>query len=510
MSIVDRFGKPLNLQQNRRSAYFRHGASFAKKPLASWVTSGASADEDIGLTLETLRDRSRDLFMGSSLAAGAIRTVRTNVVGSGLRANCHIDRDLLGLDEEAAREWEKNTEREWRLWATTPACDASRSMNFYQLQALVLMSALMSGDCFAALPYIKRPGEPYSLKVFLIEGDRVCNPAWITESATTLGGVETDLYGQPVAYWVSRYNPRGSLRRQGKPQEWKRVPAFGARTGRRNLLHIMPERERPGQRRGVPFFAPVIEDLKQLARYTEAELQAAVVSGLFTGFVTSPGGEGFGSFGGDEKPGEEPVLGNGTIAYLSEGQSISFGSPGRPNSAFEKFVEAICRQIGAALELPYELLIKHFTASYSASRASLLEAWKSFRARRRWLIDDFCRPVFTEWLSEAVALGRIEARGFFDDPALRVAWSRTEWAGDAQGQLDPLKEVEAAIARIDAGLSTREREAAELTGMSPDVIIPQLGREKSMMDEQGLGTAAAPDRNLQNDYSNEDSAREEG
>lgn len=503
MSIVDRFGKPLNMQHNRRSAYFRHGASYAKKPLASWVTSGASADEDIGLTLETLRDRSRDLFMGSSLAAGAVRTVRTNVVGSGLRANCHIDRDLLGLTEEQAREWEKNTEREWRLWATTPACDASRSMNFYQLQALVLMSALMSGDCFAALPYIKRPGEPYSLKVFLIEGDRICNPAWITESATTLQGVETDLYGQPVAYWVSRYNPRGALRRQGKPQEWKRVPAFGARTGRRNLLHILPERERPGQRRGVPFLAPVIEDLKQLSRYTEAELQAAVVSGLFTGFVTTPSGDGLGGFPGDEKGADDaPVLGSGTIAYLAEGQSISFGTPGRPNSAFEKFVEAICRQIGAALELPYELLIKHFTASYSASRASLLEAWKSFRARRRWLIDDFCRPVFTEWLSEAVTQGRVEAPGFFDDPALKVAWSRTEWAGDAQGQLDPLKEVDAAIARIDAGLSTREREAAELTGMSPDVIIPQLGREKTMMEEQGLGvTAQRPVRTENNDDS---------
>ena len=44
-------------------------------------------------------------------------------------------------------------------------------------------------------------------------------------------------------------------------------------------------RERIGQRRGVPFLAQVIEALKQLGRYTDAELVAAVVSGMFTVFI---------------------------------------------------------------------------------------------------------------------------------------------------------------------------------------------------------------------------------
>ena len=56
--------------------------------------------------------------------------------------------------------------------------------------------------------------------------------------------------------------------------------------------------------------------------------------------------------------------------------------------------------------IPYELLVKNFTASYSASRASLLEAWKMFRMRREWLIGNFCQPVYEEWLTEAVVKGR--------------------------------------------------------------------------------------------------------
>ena len=66
------------------------------------------------------------------------------------------------------------------------------------------------------------------------------------------------------------------------------VPAYGAQTGRRNAIHLF-ERRRPGQSRGVPYLAPVIETLKQLDRYTEAEIAAAVVAGLFAVFVKSEG-----------------------------------------------------------------------------------------------------------------------------------------------------------------------------------------------------------------------------
>ena len=74
----------------------------------------------------------------------------------------------------------------------------------------------------------------------------------------------------------------------------------------------------------------------------------------------------------------------------------------------------------AALEIPADLLLKKFNASYSASRAALLEAWKAFKMRREWLADDFCRPLYEVWMSEAVARGRIYAPGFFTNPAIHA------------------------------------------------------------------------------------------
>ena len=480
------------------AGYGKYGASHARKSLVGWLTRGMSADEDIVDNIETLRERSRDLFMGSPLATGALKTVRTNVVGSGLALDSQIDFEFLGLSEEEARAWERNTEREFRLWSESVDCDAERRQTFFQLQSLVLLSALMSGDVFVTMPIIKRAGSVYDLRIGLIEADRVCNPLSATPpNANILGGVEIGTYGETIAYWVAKYNPNAYPRLNVNIQnEWKRVLAFGKTTGRRNVLHIMSDVERPAQRRGVPMLAPVIESLKQLSRYSDAELMAAVVSGMFTVFITSdsPNSPIQQIYDPSQQIDDDPrsyEMGNGAIVGLREGEKIETANPGRPNTAFDGFVIAICRQIGSALEIPYELLVKNFTASYSASRAALLEAWKMFRMRREWLVGNFCQPVYEEWLTEAVLKGRIKAPGFFDDPAIKAAWCGADWYGDAQGQLDPLKEANAAKVRVEEGFSTREREAAELTGMKWETIHAVRRREEAMRREDGLTASAS-------------------
>lgn len=478
------------------SGYSRHGGSYAKKSLLAWFSHGSNADDDIVDNIETLRNRSRDLYMGAPLATGALKSVRTNVVGSGLALNAQIDSTFLGLTDEQAKEWEEKTEREWRLWSESVNCDAERRQTFFQLQSLVLLSALMSGDVFVTMPVIPRKGCPYDLRIGLIEADRVCNPLNPPTNANILGGIEVGTYGETIAYWVANRTPGSALRiGQELKTEWKRVLAFGSTTGRRNVLHVMADVERPAQRRGVPMLAPVIESLKQLSRYSEAELMAAVVSGMFTVFIRSntPDSPLASPFDPAMRVDRDPnayELGNGAIVALEDGEEIQTADPNRPNPNFDGFATAICRQIGAALEIPYELLVKNFTASYSASRASLLEAWKMFRMRREWLVSNFCQPVYEEWLTEAVLKGRIEAPGFFDDPAIRAAWCGADWPGDSQGQLDPKKEAEAAKIRVDEGFSTREREAAELTGMKYETIHAIRKREEAMRRADGLsGTA---------------------
>ena len=316
-----------------------------------------------------------------------------------------------------------------------------------------------------------------------------------TSDPHIVGGVETNDAGEVVAYHISKHHP---LSYDMTERGWTRVEAWGEKTGRRNVIHIM-NRERIGQRRGVPFLAPVIEALKQLGRYTEAELVAAVVSGLFAIFIEKESASSDGSFGEVVSP-EDQVdaddensieLAPGLIMDLNEGEKAHDVNPGRPNTAFDGFVVAICRQIGAALEIPYELLVKNFNASYSASRGALLEAWKMFKMYRTWLANDFCQPIYEEWFAEAVAKGRIPAPGFFSDPIRRKAFTGAEWNGPAQGLLNPVQEVTAAEKRVQNGFSTRGREAMEMNGSDYDRNIAQLKREERALREvkqDGAGT----------------------
>lgn len=476
------------------SGYSHHGASTSKKSMRGWISTGGSTKEDIDDNLSKLRERSRDLYMGAPIATGALKTLRTNVVGSGLKLKSQIDYKYLKMTEDEAAEWEENAEREFSLWAESLNCDAQRMNDFYELQQLAFLSQLMNGECFALLPMIKRKNMPYDLRVMLIEADRVCDPDKKDNGRKIINGVEVGDFGEVLAYYLVNTHPLG--KEFGK-KEWKRIEKFGAKSGRMNMIHMM-ESERVDQRRGVPILAPVIECLKQLSRYTEAELMAAVISGMFTVFIENPNDLDLDSpaLGEMTTPSESVLdeeeedinyeLAPGAIIELGDGQKANATNPGRPNTAFDGFVTSICRQIGVALEIPYELLVKHFTSSYSASRAALLEAWKMFRMRRAWLAKDFCQPVYEEWLCEAVAKGRIYAPGFFDNPMIKKAYSGAQWNGPSQGQLDPYKEVMAAEKRVNNGFSTRTKETMELTGEDFYKNVRQRIREEQLMKEAGF------------------------
>lgn len=180
------------------------------------------------------------------------------------------------------------------------------------------------------------------------------------------------------------------------------------------------------------------------------------------------------------------------VNTLEPGEKIEIADAKRPASNFDSFTTSLAKYVGAALEIPMEVLVKNFTSSYSASRAALLSAWQAFRMRRSWLAADFCQPVYELFLAEAIAKGRIHAPGFFLDPVIRMAYCGAQWNGPAQGMVDPVKEVTAAEKRIAIGVSTRQRETTEMMGGDFENNITQLTRENQLMKKAGLLTVAGP------------------
>ena len=309
-----------------------------------------------------------------------------------------------------------------------------------------------------------------------------------------INGVEIDADGAVVAYWIANrvpYDPTNN----SQALRWTRVEAFGRRTGRPLVLQISHE-ERPEQYRGVPYLAPAIEVLKQISRYTNAELSAAIIKSFFTLFFTSSGttndlGDVLSETYG---PGEQidpddlrhVEIGPGTLNLLPSGVDVKAIDGSRTQSTFEAFTNSLIAQIGASLGIPSEVLMNRFQSSYSAARGALLQAAAMFRTRRIWFARDFCQPVYEAWLTEAVAIGRIKAPGFGVDPLITKAWTGANWYGPVMGMLDPVKEVNGAALRVKYGFSTAEREAAELTGTNYDDNVDQIAAERAVWANKGM------------------------
>lgn len=483
-------GKPMAAVPWDGSAGGAYKGASRLQSLSTWIASSGDADADLLYDLPLLRDRSQELFRNSPAGRGVIKRLATGAVGAGLTMRSTIDYHLLGISLVEAKQWQERAEREFRVWAESRDCDYSRRMTFNEIQLLAFMSQKVRGDCFVLMPWVKRPGVPYELCLQLIEADRVTNRDYREDTDEMTAGIMRDVNGVPVAICVQSIHPGDHI--TCEMPVWEEVPLFGPQTGRRNVLHLM-EFERVDQSRGEPVLAPVIETLKQVTRYSEAELSAAVVNAFFAVFIRQgyPPENIAASLSDalDEKIARSQsfrTLKANTVMEGAPGEELEIVEAKRPSQQFDGFFTACLKQIGMAIGVPFEVLLQHFQSSYSASRAALLEYGKAMKVSRGRFTSSFCQPVYEAFLTEAILKGRIAAPGFLEDPIIRSAYCCADWVGPSPGQIDPVKEVQAAKMRIDYGFSTYGRETAELTGMDFERVTATRAEEMQTLREAGL------------------------
>lgn len=467
-----------------------------------WNPIAASADADLLPELGTLLARSRDLSRNNGLMAGGMQTLRDNIVGAVLKLSATPDYRLLGWTLDQAHEWSNITEAKFRSWGETTECDAARSLNLLGLALQGLGGAMLNGDALALPLWLPRPGSKWNTRIMLVESDRLSTPIGRESAANIRGGIEFDRFGAPTYYHILKQHPGDSLGgllgviAGTAPMEWERVPAFTP-WGRRRVIHLH-DKERTGQSRGKPIVTSVMREFHMAGQYANNELQASVANSLVAAFLESDLSPDASAalFGDDpraqwtqsvKQAQQIRKLKGAAVIPLPAGARLSSFTPGRPNPSFEAFMLATLRHIAAGLNIPYELLVKDFSKSnYSSARAALLEAWRYFIGRRRWLVDYWLRPIYELWLEEAVNAGEIEAPGFYEN---RYAYSRCKFIFGGKGWIDPVKEAQAAVLRMAAGLSTLERECAE-QGDDYEEVLDQQSIEKAMKESRGLATAA--------------------
>lgn len=477
-----------------------YSASREARELRQWHPTLASPDADLWGELDTIVARQRDIVRNHGLASGAIQTLVDNVIGTGFRLAPKPNGRVLGWDRDKGREWARDVAAKFRTWATSKTFDVAGELNLASMTSLVFRTGLMHGEALALPYYLERPGAMWRTCLQPIDPDRLGTPLGKTADPNVRLGVEVDQYGGPSAYWITKRHPFDISSANYGMNEWERIPAR-TEFGRRRVLHIN-DKERTGQTRGKPIMSSVLPQFRMLSDYQRNEMKSAIVNSMIAAFIKSPmSGEQlldvFGGTPGDnegafkkyqtQRNGWDTSLEGGAIIPMFPGDELQSFNSGRPNAVYRDFCETVSRQMGVALNLPYELFMKDFSkTSYASVRAALMEAWRFFTGRRKWMCDNWLQEVYELWLEEAVNRGIVVAPGFYE---LRQAYCEAEWIGSAEGYVDPVREIQAAESRIRVGVSTLEKEAAR-QGMDWEENAHQRADELKLWRELGIPISA--------------------
>ena len=432
-------------------------------------------------TLQVLRNRTRDLNRNDPVSAGATDTMAINIVGQGLRPQSKLRAAALGITEDKARDLQRQIEGIWETWTHT--ADSGNRLDFDELQFLALRKIVEDGEILAIPAMADESWRPLKRVVELIETDRL-NALNARTAVGNTTGVEVGDRGQPLRYWISPVDYKNQVAGAYNITPPIAIDALDSQ-GRPKVIHCF-RTVRPGQLRGVPFFAPALTMFKDLADYLEAEVVASRVAACLAIFITREDP----AMGAIVNAADDPQSGKrveavepGMISYLAPGEGIHTVDPKRGGETFNAFVEGVLRLIGVSLGLPYELLVKDFSkTNYSSARAALLEGRRQFTTWRHWFGGKFCRPIWELVIEEAYLRGMLDLPDFYEN---RTEYLRAAWVGGSWGWVDPQKEILASKLAIDFGLSTYSKEVAGQGG-EWDELFQQRKREQDRIKELGL------------------------
>ena len=498
LSIVDVSGRPIraradngagvgSLANNVGRGFFPYqAAEWQTQEMGAWLPWIRSPDAEINQFRDRMVARSRDLTRNDGFATGGVTRILDNSVGASLRLSASPDYRALAVttgkafDMTWADEFRKAAEALWRSYANDIGHynDVARQLTVSQQQRLGLRHKLIDGeDLFITywMPErVGRGGAKYATAFLLVDPDRLSNPYQAMDSEYMRNGVELDRYGVPVAYHIRKAH-QNDWYATIDSMTWERVEREDS-DGWRRVIHDF-ERDRAGQNRGIGVFTPVLSHAKMLARYYGIELQAAALAASIGTYVTSPydPSEVMDAVGGDQELGnyqklrgdwndERPAMFNGVrVSALAPGEDIKSLSSDHPHNGFTDFAHEMQRAIASALGVSAEQISQDWTqTTYSSARAALLESWKTLVRRRQEFAVGTATPMYAVWLREAMERGQLPLpNGAPDFIECATEYSACSWLGPARGWVDPVKEPQGSILKMDAGLSTLKQECAE-------------------------------------------------
>jgi lambda family phage portal protein len=473
---AQQLGAPAPATASRvRNSVGYEGASTGRR-MSGWQPSTGSVNREIFYSGDILRARSRDALRKNIWAATGIDEHAAHVIGTGITPR-------FGHPKKKIREKQQKLFDQWTVEA-----DADGLLDFYGLQDLVFRGVREGGEILARLrPRRMDDVDTVPLKIQLLEPEHLPlrDNRTLENNNLVRAGVEFNGIGERVAYHLYKTHP-GDAGINATSLDVQRITADV-------ILHMFRP-IRPGQVRGEPGLAKALVKLFTMDKYDDATVEACVVASMYAGFITEidegdplPGNTSTSMSDGSENAPVGVEFGEiepGTFQKLRPGEDMVFTNPPGVGPTYEPFMRQQQRALAKALGIPYHVLTGDLTQiSFSSIRADEI----AFRRRsQQWqyfcIIHQFCRPVARAWMEAAVLAGHFSAADYAKNKAdyLNINWLPAKW-----DWVDPLKDLQAVILAIRAGLVSRAQAVSEL-GYDIEEIDAAIARDNERADGLGL------------------------
>lgn len=445
------------------------------RQLSFWRPTLNNPDEDIKAAKPLTEARTTNFLGNSGFAAGAVDSSRDRIVGHRYKLILRPAYRQLGIDYKAATEWAEMVAPIFQAYFDDPECyiDAARRRNGVELLRAAVASEMLHGEALVTREY--RDDNPTFGTCFqLIGPPRLSTPPDVDAVGNRIVmGVELgEKYGDPLAYHIK------GLKEDGMSPQWSRIPRVNAE-GVQNVYHVFETARPDHQTRGLSRFASVLMKAKQMDRYEDAELEAAVLGASYALTVESPFGPAaaFDAIGGDftKTLGEyikaqtgynkaAPLTYNGQkVTHMFPGEKLIMNRAEHPNSGFPEFESAMLRHVARALGLTYEQVSGDYSkVNYSSARAAMAEAWQYVLGKRAAVPNRIGTLMVRAWLDEAVALGIVPLPpGVTDYRRARQFLTVCEWIGAGRPIVDEVKSAKANQTRLENGETNLSKLCAE-------------------------------------------------
>lgn len=405
----------------------------------SWTGRGTSANAEIGSSLANLRNRSREFARDSWAGNRMLDVFTSHAVGTGITASPNTGSDKS--DKQAKLVIEEFSER----------ADVEGFLDWPGMQALSVRSMMEGGE--SVIRYIdinpRDAGRSIPFRLQGLEGDLI-------DTAKDKIGADANIrLGVELGEWGRR---KGLHLFENHPGELTLGATKSNLVPWQDLSHVF----RPlrfGQVRGVPWFASILLNAKEVQDLIDATLVKARTEACFAGFIKrSSGGmsplaaQGQSGVKGEALTRIEP----GMLTDIGDGE-IMFANPSSQTAFGEVYMTAM-QAMAAGAGITYDQLTGDLRgANFSSLRAGKIE-FRRLVEQVQWtcLVPQLIAPVHARLIDRAILAGRLpDRRGGY----------RLSYIMPAIEPINPKDDLEADILAVRSGR------------MSPQEFIAAWGRD---------------------------------